>query len=96
METISSNSDQHTNQIFLGDFIIHWNDSNDPILNIFKSFLSDLNRTQACNGPTHNRGSTLDLTITKDNVIQCESISPCDRSDHYLISFLILEKVLIR
>lgn len=55
-EVISTNADHQVTQIFLGVFKLYWNVLNDRAVNGFKSFLSDLELTQICDCPTHNKG----------------------------------------
>lgn len=89
MEIITINSDPHANNIFLGDFNLHWNDLQDNQVNNLKEFLDEHSLRQACTLPTHSKGATLDWIIAKENTIQAISIIPCDWSDHHVITFQI-------
>lgn len=92
MDILVTNVRQQNIQIFLGDFNLHWNDPDYSEVNSLKAFLSNLNLTQICDSPTHEKGSTLDLVISKADSTQLESILPCDWSDHH-ITFHINEVV---
>lgn len=74
-------------------FNLHWNDVNDMVVNSLKSFLLDFNLIQIRDSPTHIKGATLDLVIGKPNSILLDSILPCDWTDHYCVTFLILDLV---
>lgn len=89
MEIMASNANSQVHHIFLGDFNLHWNNVNNPIVGCLKEFLSVQELSQFCDSPTHNKGETLDLIIAKPNIILLEFITPCDWSDHYCILFSI-------
>lgn len=89
MESITTNDNSQVSQIFLRDFNLHCNGPKDQAVNSLKSFISDHELTQICNSPTHIKGKPLDLIISKTDNITLESISPCDWTDHYRITFLI-------
>ena len=51
--------------MIVGDFKIHVDDANDPEAAIFLDLLDSMNLKQLVTGPTHERGHTLDLIITR-------------------------------
>ena len=52
--------------MIVGDFNIHVDDASDPEAAIFLDLLDSMNLKQLVTGPTHQRGHTLDLIITRE------------------------------
>ncbi len=75
-----------------GDFNIHIDTATDPLANQFTSMLSTFDLTQHTAGPTHNRGHTLDLVISKGLGVVINCILDVGISDHFCIFFDILTK----
>ena len=80
---------QHDLIILTGDFNIHVDNPLDPIANAFLNLLDSMGFTQHVSGPTHNKGHTLDLVITKNLTTSITSIIPPTISDHSCILFTI-------
>ena len=85
--TDSALTDCHN--IFLGDLNLHWNDPMSQSVKDLTTILNLHDLHQLCNGPTHNKGSTLDAIITKSYLVSLKTTTPLDWSDHYLILFNI-------
>ena len=71
----------------LGDFNVHYGDSQDPTATQFAQILTSLGLRQHVRSPTHNKGHTLDLLITreKDTYLCMQSVSVINThiSDHF-------------
>ena len=79
------------NIILLGDFNIHWNNSEDRDVILLKDSLDTLMLSQMVNFPTHNKGNTIDLII-KENQSEIEILSVTRGdyiSDHSAVNFTI-------
>ncbi|MGH0124791.1 UNVERIFIED_CONTAM: hypothetical protein FKN15_074492 [Acipenser sinensis] len=74
--------------LLLGDFNIHVDLPSSPLLTIFNTLLDCLGLSQSVNIPTHTRGHTLDLLITRglDNSNLSVSDISLSLSDHFLIT----------
>ena len=64
-ELLSKVSTDYNCIIISGDFIIHVDNKTDPDAQNFISLLEAFDFTQQVSGPTHNKGHTLDLVISK-------------------------------
>ena len=53
--------------IITGDFNIHVDSSSDPSANVFRNLLASRNLRQSVTCPTHRKGHTLDLLITRES-----------------------------
>src|SRR4029434_6478465 len=73
-----------------GDFNIHVNNGNDSEARDFMNLLNSMDFTQHITEPTHNRGHTLDLVITKGLTTVISSICDLALSDHFCIFFTAL------
>ena len=83
----------HTNYdkiIITGDFNIHVDNGNDSKARDFMNLLNSMDFTQHITEPTHNRGHTLDLVITKGLTTVISSICDLALSDHFCIFFTAL------
>ena len=80
---------QHDQIILTGDFNIHVDNPFDPIAKDFLNLLDSMGFTQHVSGPTHKKGHTLDLVITKNLTTSITSIIPPTISDHSCILFNI-------
>ncbi len=81
--------------LIAGDFNFHVDNTTDPDTIKFNKILESFNLQQHINGPTHKRGHTLDLSITRneDKLVTGTKIHDPVRSDHFAIhSTLKLEK----
>ena len=67
---------QHDQIILTGDFNIHVDNPFDPIAKDFLNLLDSMGFTQHVSGPTHKKGHTLDLVITKNLTTSITSIIP--------------------
>ena len=74
--------------VIVGDFNIHFDDANDPGAAIFLDLLESMNLKQLVTGPTHERGHTLDLTITRETDSVVHGIPSIGRffSDHAVVT----------
>ena len=77
--------------IIIGDFNLHFENSNDIYVKNFKTLIGEHGLDQAINGPTHIKGHTLDLILIRSDVhgepIANINISDMGLSDHFVISF---------
>ena len=74
--------------IITGDFNIHVDDDTDRYAVKFLDLIRSFGLAQRVAGPTHNRGHTLDLVITRDNFpINTPKVDPPLLSDHSLVLF---------
>ena len=73
--------------IIVGDFNLHIDNEADSNAREFIDLLYSMDFTQHVNEPTHNRGHTLDLVISKGLEIYISSISDLALSDHFCIFF---------
>ena len=76
--------------LILGDFNFHMEDETDRDAIKFNELLSSLDLVQHVQGPTHDRGHTLDLVITRSSEscvmgFELDNVLP---SDHSLIHFV--------
>ena len=55
--------------LIVGDFNFHVNNQSDPGANTFKALLNQHNLLQHVNIPTHTAGNTLDLVITRNDLV---------------------------
>ena len=86
---------QHDQIILTGDFNIHVDIPSDPIANEFLHLLDSMGFTQHVSGPTHKKGHTLDLVITKNLNTTITSVTPPTISDHSCILFTVeIQKVI--
>ena len=82
----------HTNFdkiIISGDFNLHVDVEADSKANEFINLLNSMDFVQHISEPTHNRGHTLDLVITKGLKTTISSIIDPALSDHYCIFFTV-------
>ena len=85
--------DQHATEIskvvVLGDFNIHFENTKDLDSTRFQELLDILNLEQHVREPTHNRGHTLDLVVTRlsDPKPMSLDVHPAVFSDHCPITF---------
>ena len=79
--------------IILGDFNVRFQDNSDRFTGKFKTLLQSEGWSQHVVGPTHIKGGTLDLVLTRDGEDVGLSDLDCYRSpvlpDHSLISFFV-------
>ena len=75
--------------LIVGDFNIHVDNINNPRARSFSSLLESMDFTQHVNVPTHKRGHTLDLVITKGLNTKITSVRDPLLSDHYCIFFTL-------
>ena len=89
--------DMHKNIVFVGDFNLHINDTNDPIATRFLDSLNAMSLENNVNGKTYRHSvNTLDLVI--DNYVDklvfdtkvCFELS---YSDHAIVNFIILSSI---
>ena len=74
--------------IITGDFNIHVDDDADRYAVKFLDLIRSFGLSQVVVGPTHNRGHTLDLVITRNNFpIETPTVDPPLLSDHSLVLF---------
>ena len=75
-----------THILICGDFNLHVDDINDPDAVRFLNILDSFNLCQHVTGPTHKRGYTLDLLITRsdDSLVNNTRVLPDVYSDHHL------------
>ena len=75
--------------IMLGDFNFHVNKPYKPAVSTFNTLLSSFSLNQHVWRPTHKKGNTLDLIITRfdENVIKYINVGYRYGSDHNMISF---------
>ena len=85
----------YDNILITGDFNIHVDNKENLRAIRFTDLLESMDFTQHVNKPTHNRGHTLDLVITKGLNTKISSISDPLLSDHYCIFFTV-EKIKIQ
>ena len=73
----------------LGDFNLHVDVPTKSDVATFMSILSSLNMSQHVVDPTHKRGHTLDLIITRfdDDIVKNCNVRKCLSSDHYVVYF---------
>ena len=75
----------YDNILITGDFNIHVDNKENLRAIRFTDLLESMDFTQHVNKPTHNRGHTLDLVITKGLNTKISSISDPLLSDQYLL-----------
>ena len=88
--------EQRECSIICGDFNIHMERAADPTAVKFKALLSELGWHNTVNVPTHNKGGTLDLILTRSDdasasgvrISEVEVIPHPAAPDHYLVSCL--------
>ena len=87
-EYMDSHATTNGHLVVLGDFNIHW-DTNLNTAVKFKQALYSLNLTQHVTAPTHIKGHTLDLIITRaqDDIISPVTHHPPVMSDHQPLIF---------
>ena len=71
------------NLLILGDFNIN------PQSIVFSNILNDLNLTQHIHEPTHNKGNTLDLIITRNNLTNISTQIGPKITDHNIINIYL-------
>ena len=79
----------NTHVVITGDFNIHMDVADDPHANKLNTLLETFGLVQSITGPTHTRGHTLDLLITRsEHPTPRISVDPPDQlSDHSLTRF---------
>ena len=82
----------YENCIISGDFNLHMDVETNQQARDFTDMLVAMDFTQHIKGPTHNRGHTLDLVITKGLSTNITSILEHPNSDHSCIFFTIQVK----
>ena len=77
--------------ILVGDFNFHVDQAADPDARKFLGFLESFNLKQHVSQPTHQKGHTLDLVITKDNgnIIKIIGTDHSVTSDHSCVLFTL-------
>ena len=76
------------NLVIIGDFNIHFEDSECAQTMLFRELLDSVNLVQNLSKPTHHSGHTLDLILTRpDQVPSYVDISDILLSDHSAIRF---------
>ena len=75
------------NQLIVGDFNIHIDDTNNCYTTRFFQLLYQYDLCQFVNDPTHSAGHTIDLIIAResDNLIKTVSVHDFGISDHSLV-----------
>ncbi len=73
--------------LVLGDFNIHVCCPSKPMVKNFMSLMDSLNFVQSVSSPTHNRGHTLDLVLTRGFSVHICEIFDAGISDHYPVEF---------
>jgi len=87
--------DQHAtstgNLLIVGDFNIHLNNKSDNKAITFSTLLNTMNLTQHVSAPTHDKGHTLDLIISRtvESTVERVDHHPATFSDHTPITFLV-------
>ena len=76
--------------MILGDFNFHVEDPTDADANKFLDLITSFSLVQRVHGPTHEKGRTLDLVITRsDDMCNMDfSVNRILLSDHSLISYI--------
>ena len=91
-EFLTSLNGKSGHPLILGDFNIHTEDESDKTARDFEELLLDERWEQHVEDPTHEKGATLDLVISRDD--ECSpplsniEISRSTISDHYAVTFL--------
>lgn len=77
-----------THILICGDFNLHVDDIKDTDAVRFLNILESFNLCQRVTGPTHKRGHTLDLLITRsdETLVNNTRVLPDVYSDHHLIT----------
>lgn len=86
-ELLSKISVKYDTVLISGDFNIHIDNSTDFFANQFTDMLSTFDLIQHIAVPTHNKGHTLDLVISKGLDITTNCIRDVGISDHFCIFF---------
>ena len=73
--------------VVTGDFNIHVDNNIDTNAKALDDILDTFGLLQHVNVPTHNRGHTLDLVISKDVDISCVEVKDLALSDHFCVFF---------
>ena len=68
--------------IFCGDYNVYVNDPNNSTAKIFLNIIDAANLTQHIKEPTHDKGNTLDLVITRETTVLSEAKVDEMLSDH--------------
>ena len=96
MEEFTHFIDGHTTTtgrlLIVGDFNIHYEATRDSQVRAFRSLLDAMNLHQLVQEPTHEKGHTLDLLLTREDEADMVSnlgVSPLVMSDHYTLAFLL-------
>lgn len=87
VELLSKVSTDYDRIIILGDFNIHVDNASDSDAQNLISLLEAFDFTQHVSGPTHNKGHTLDLVISKGLNISVPCVVDVAISDHCCIFF---------
>ena len=85
---------QYDKCLITGDFNLHVDDKTDKISTEFMDLLESMDFVQHISGPTHYRGHTLDLVITKGLTTTVQSVRYLTLSDHFCIFFTVKVKKL--
>ena len=80
---------QYDKCIISGDFNLHVDDKTDKASVEFMDLLESMDFVQHVSEPTHNRGHTLDLLITKGITTTVKSVRFLTLSDHFCIFFTV-------
>ena len=80
---------QYDKCLITGDFNLHIDDKTDKISMDFMDLLDSMDFVQHISGPTHYRGHTLDLVITKGLITTVQSVRFLTLSDHFCIFFTV-------
>lgn len=87
-DLLSIISTDYDRSLLVGDFNLHVD--NESKSRNFVNLLSSLDFTQHITEPTHNKGHTLDLIISKGLDISVSSVLDLAVSDHYCIFFKVM------
>ena len=85
---VSDRSTMSGNLVIVGDFNINISTTTSPAASM-KELLHSMNLVQHINEPTHDKGGTLDLVMTRaeESMIHNINIIPVHFSDHHMIMF---------
>ena len=77
--------------IMLGDFNVHVNKPDRSDVSTFMTLLSSFGLKQHITQPTHKKGNTLDLIITRfdENLVRLCDVGTRYGSDHHMITFIL-------
>ena len=88
-DLLSLTSTEYDCLVMAGDFNVHFDNTLDKYAKELTVILETFGLSQHVQGPTHNRGHTLDLVITKGLDISSVSVVDVALSDHFSVFFHI-------